>query len=289
MSKGHRHHFFNMHITSAISVMLVLLLIGMECVLLLSAGNLMRRVRENVAMQVVLTEEADSVSLHNMEGMLQAVSYCHDYRYISPEEALEEHMRLLGEDPTRFLGYNPLSASYELHLNAEYANADSMAVIEQRLSSLPYVSRVVYQRDLLQLMNKNLNRVTWFLAGIALLLLIIAQALMVNTIRLQIYSKRFLIRTMTLVGATSWHIRRPFVRKNVGMGALAAVLAYIALLGGVYYLNVRMGVLLFPLTWQNLTLLAGVLLFFGVLITLLTAFIATGRYIRMKTDTLYEI
>lgn len=278
-----------MHITSAISVMLVLLLIGMECVLLLSAGNLMRRVRENVAMQVVLTEEADSVSLHNMEGMLQAVSYCHDYRYISPEEALEEHMRLLGEDPTRFLGYNPLSASYELHLNAEYANADSMAVIEQRLSSLPYVSRVVYQRDLLQLMNKNLNRVTWFLAGIALLLLIIAQALMVNTIRLQIYSKRFLIRTMTLVGATSWHIRRPFVRKNVGMGALAAVLAYIALLGGVYYLNVRMGVLLFPLTWQNLTLLAGVLLFFGVLITLLTAFIATGRYIRMKTDTLYEI
>ena len=278
-----------MHITSAISVMLVLLLIGMECVLLLSAGNLMRRVGENVAMQVVLTEEADSVSLHNMEGMLQAVSYCHDYRYISPEEALEEHMRLLGEDPTRFLGYNPLSASYELHLNAEYANADSMAVIEQRLSSLPYVSRVVYQRDLLQLMNKNLNRVTWFLAGIALLLLIIAQALMVNTIRLQIYSKRFLIRTMTLVGATSWHIRRPFVRKNVGMGALAAVLAYIALLGGVYYLNVRMGVLLFPLTWQNLTLLAGVLLFFGVLITLLTAFIATGRYIRMKTDTLYEI
>lgn len=284
-----KFHFRSLQVTTTISVMLVLLLIGLECVLLLSAGNLFKRVRENVAMDVVLVQEADSSSLSRMEKVLEAVPYCSDYKFISASEALEDHVRYLGEDPSEFLGYNPLSASYEVHLTEDYVNADSMAVIEQQLSALPYVDRVVYQKDLMQLLNRNVNRVTLFLLVIMVLLLLVAQALIVNTIRLQIYSKRFLIRTMTLVGATSWHVRRPFVRKNVGLGALASLLAYLLLLGGIYYMHVRMDVLLFPLTWQNLCLLAVVLFFFGVLITLVASIVATERYIRMKRDTLYEI
>lgn len=287
MSKKHR--FFNMQLTALVSITLVLLLIGMECVLLLSAGSLIKRIKENVTMDIVLAQQPDSALCGRIETMLDNSPYCAYYRYISSQEALEEHIEMLGDDPTTFLGYNPLSAAYELHLHMDYANTDSMAVIEANLQSLPYVEDVVYQRDLLRLMGRNLSKATLFLLVIAVILLIIAQALIVNTIRLQIYAKRFIIRTMALVGATSWHIRRPFMLRSMCMGAEAAIVSFLILLGAVYYIREQMGVVLFPLNWQYITLLVSVLLVIGMLITLIASSVATGKYIRMKTDKIYEI
>lgn len=271
------------------SVMLVLLLIGMDCVLLLSAGSLMKHVRESVAMDVVLVENADSAALARMDSYLSRVPYSLSYRYISADEALNEHISSLGEDPREFLGYNPLNASYEVHLQAEYANADSMAMIAERLQNLPQVDRVNYQHAVVDVLNSHMNYVIIFLAVVALILLLIAVALIVNTIRLQIYSKRFLIRTMTLVGATGWHVRKPFVGKNLVVGTVAAILA-IAILGvSIWYVHYKLGLWLFEPTWQNGVILSVVVISFGILITLVASMAATGRYIRMKTDTLYEI
>ena len=279
----------NMYLTTTMSVMLVLLLIGMDCVLLLSAGSLVKHVRESVAMDVVLVEDIDSTGLARVDRYLNRVPYSLSYRYISADEALREHISSLGEDPREFLGYNPLNASYEVHLQADYANADSMAVIAERLQNLPQVDRVNYQHAVVDVLNSHMNYVIIFLAAVALILLLIAVALIVNTIRLQIYSKRFLIRTMSLVGATGWHVRKPFVGKNLIVGTVAAVLALVVLTLVIYFVHYKLGLWLFEPTWQNGVILSVVVFSFGILITLVASMTATGRYIRMKTDTLYEI
>jgi cell division transport system permease protein len=284
-----KHRFRNSYFISAVSVALVLCLVGLECVLLLSAGALLTRMRENMTVTAVLSAEADSTQCARLERMLEASDGYSSYRYVSKEEALEEHITSLGEDPTAFLGYNPLAASYEIHPSDAYSNPDSLALISEQLRSLPYVSDVLYPRDLADLMNRNVHDFSFILLGVALLLLLVSMVLIVNTIRLQIYSKRFLINTMTLVGATSWVTRRPFVLRNMYIGLLAGLAALAVLSGLVYYVDFEMGLLLFPLTWQNIALVSGVVLLCGLLITLFASLIATGRYIRMDNNSLYEI
>ena len=284
-----KHRFRNSYFISAVSVALVLCLIGLESVLLLSAGALVTRMRENMTMTAVLTQEADSAQCARLERMLDSSEGFSSYRYVSKEEALQEHILSLGEDPTAFLGYNPLSASYEIHPSDAYSDPDSMALITEQLEALPYVSEVLYPRDLADILSSNVHDFSLLLAGIALLLLLVSMVLIVNTIRLQIYAKRFLINTMTLVGATSWVIRRPFVRKNMLIGLLAAIAA-LAILGGlIYYVHYQMHMMIFPLTWQNITLVSTVVVLSGLLITLFASLIATGKYIRMDNNSLYEI
>ena len=284
-----KHRFRNSYVTSAISVSLVLCLIGLESILLLSADSLITRMRENITLTAVLTNDADSTQCARLESVLKAGDRCSAYKYVSADEALEEHIRLLGEDPAKFLGYNPLSASYEIHPTDAYSAPDSLALLASDLEALPYVSEVIYPRDLADLMSSNVHEFSYILLAVALALLLISMVLIVNTIRLQIYAKRFLINTMTLVGATSWVTRRPFVLRNMVMGFMAGIVALTILGAVVYYVEFRMGMLLFPLTGQNIAFIAVVVLCSGLLITLIASLIATGRYIRMDNNSLYEI
>ncbi len=284
-----KHHFRNSYLTSAVSVSLVLCLIGLECVLLLSAGALVTRMRENMTVTAVLSQEADSTQCARLEKILDGAHCCSSYTYVSREQALEEHISSLGEDPSAFLGYNPLSASYEIHPTDAYSNPDSLAQLAEHLQDLPYVTEVLYPRDLADLMSNNVHEFSFILLIVALALLLVSMVLIVNTIRLQIYSKRFIINTMTLVGATSWVTRKPFVLRNMFMGFMAGLVALAVLSGIVYYVDFRLGILLFPLTWQNIAFVSVVVLCSGLLITLFASLIATGRYIRMDNNSLYEI
>ena len=284
-----KHRFRNSYLTSAISVSLVLCLIGLECILLLSAGSLITRMRENITLTAVLSNETDSTQCVRMETILSDSQRFSGYTYISSEQALEDHIRSLGEDPAAFLGYNPLSASYEIHPTDVYSAPDSLAVIAKELEALPFVTEVIYPRDLADLMSSNVHDFSLILLAVALALLLISMVLIVNTIRLQIYSKRFIINTMTLVGATSWVTRRPFVLWNMRMGALAALVALAVLSGLVYYVDFKLGILLCPLTWQNILFVSSIVLCSGLVITLFASLIATGRYIRMDNNSLYEI
>ena len=284
-----KHRFRNSYLTASVSVSLVLCLIGLECVLLLSAGALLTRMRENMTVTAVLTQEADSTQCARLETVLNAGGHCSSFAYVSKEQALQEHIASLGEDPSAFLGYNPLSASYEIHPTDAYSYPDSLALLAEQLESMPYVSEVIYHRDLADLMSRNVHDITLVLLIVALVLLLVSMVLIVNTIRLQIYSKRFIINTMTLVGATSWVIRRPFVLRNMLMGLIAGLVALAVLSGVIYYVDFQLGVLLFPLTWQNITFVSAVVLCSGLLITLFASLIATGKYIRMDNNSLYEI
>jgi len=284
-----KHRFRNSYLISAVSVSLVLCLIGMECVLLLSAGALVTRMRENITITAVLSSDADSTKCAHLEAILDAGGHCSSYTYVSAQQALEEHIRSLGEDPSAFLGFNPLSASYEIHPIEQYSAADSLAVIAEQLEALPYVTEVLYPRDLADLMSSNVHDFSLILLAIALALLLVSMVLIVNTIRLQIYSKRFIINTMTLVGATSWVTRRPFVLRNMLMGFIAGLVALAILSGLVYYTEYSLGMMLFPITWQNIAFVSAVVLCSGLLITLFASLIATGKYIRMDNNSLYEI
>ena len=278
-----------MYFTTTISVALVLFLVGLESMLFLSAHELMRHVKESMVLSIVMTENTNDEDIARMERLLDVVPYSLDYQYISREQALQDHIENLGEDPQDFLGFNPLTDAFEVHLNATYAQTDSVAKIEESLLTLPFVDKVVYQKDVMKVLDNNLSEVSLILSGIAVILLLIALVLISNTIQLQVYSKRFIINTMRLVGATPWVIKWPFVRRNLRMGIEAALVALMLLAMTYYYCQVHMGVMLFPLIWQNVGFVVVLMLAIGLLITFLASVAATNRYIRMKTSKMYEI
>ena len=171
-----------MYFTTTISISLVLFLVGLECVMLMSAHELIRYVREQVVLTIVLQEETTSDEVGRMQHMMNNAPYVLDFRYITKEEALQEHIDNLGEDPQKFLGYNPLTDAFEVHLNATYAQSDSVVQIEQQLLALPYVNKVLYQEDVLKTLDKNLGEASLILLVIGLALLVIALVLISNTI-----------------------------------------------------------------------------------------------------------
>ena len=284
-----RRSLFNMNFTTTISVSLVLFLIGLECVVLMSARELVRHVRESVALTIVLDEEVTTDEIQRMQTLMEAAPYCLEVQFISCEQALQEHIDNLGEDPQKFLGYNPLTDAFEIHLYEQYTISDSILTIEQQLRSLPYVDNILYQQDVVKTLDHNLNEISVVLLLVALALLIIALVLISNTIQLQVYSKRFLINTMRLVGATPWVIKWPFIRRNLLMGFEAALIACAMLAFAYYYCMERLGVMLFPMTKMHIGFLIAVVLLCGLIITFFASLAATNRYIRMKTNKLYEI
>lgn len=284
-----RRSLFNMNFTTTISVSLVLFLIGLECVVLMSARELVRHVRESVALTIVLDEEVTTDEIQRMQTLMEAAPYCLEVQFISREQALQEHIDNLGEDPQKFLGYNPLTDAFEIHLYEQYTISDSILTIEQQLRSLPYVDNILYQQDVVKTLDHNLNEISVVLLLVALALLIIALVLISNTIQLQVYSKRFLINTMRLVGATPWVIKWPFIRRNLLMGFEAALIACVMLAFAYYYCMERLGVMLFPMTKMHIGFLIAVVLLCGLIITFFASLAATNRYIRMKTNKLYEI
>ena len=284
-----RHRFFNMYLTTTISVSLVLFLIGLECMVLMSARNLIRHVRENVVLTVVMQEDATSDEITRMQKLVDVSPYVLTSRYITKEEALQEHIETLGEDPEKFLGYNPLTDAFELRLRETYMQADSIQAIDSRLSSLPYVNRVIYHTDVINILDQNINKVLLVLLVVALVLLAIALVLIVNTIQLHIYAKRFLINTMRLVGATPWVIKWPFIRRNIWIGIEASVIACGLLAGVYYYCYEKLSLVLFELNYFTVGSIVCVVFLSGFAITFFASLMATNRYIRMKTNTLYEI
>jgi cell division transport system permease protein len=222
-----------------------------------------------------------------LQKTLDATDFVKSTEYITPEQAAEELQEELGEDFIGFLGYNPLLPSIELKLRAEYTNIDSLSMIESRIIANPDVKEIYYQKDLVHLINRNIRRIGLVILGFSALLLIIAVALINNTIRLSVYSKRFIIRTQQLVGATGSFIRRPFLWSGVLQGIFAAFIAII-FLGVLLYLSRQEVPELVNL--QDLTLIGtlfGLVVVTGIVLTYLSTWFAVKKYLRAHTDRLY--
>jgi cell division transport system permease protein len=274
-------------ITVIISLALVLFMLGALGLLVINANKLSKHFKENVGFQIYLKDTASSAQT---DGLVQEISnsnYAKSVTLINKEQAAEKLKIDLGEDFVSFLGRNPLLNSLEVKLNANYANTDTLLIIEKALLQKPYIKEVVYQKDMINNLNKNTRAIAFFILIFSGALLVVAIALINNTIRLSIYSQRFLIRTMYLVGATRSFISKPFIFKGLRQGIIAGVVASI-LLVGLLAISTRFIPDLLQLQDENLLLvLFSSIILVGVIISAVSAMLAVLRFLRLKTSDLY--
>ena len=261
--------FFNSRLTSIISISLVLFLLGLVFLIGLLGNKLSVYVKENISFSIVLKDNQKEADIKKMQKTLDALPYIKSTEYISKEQAVKELEEELGENPETFLGFNPLQASIEVKLHSEYANADSLQLIEKKIKKYTSVSDLLYRKDMMQMA--------------------ISFVLISNTIRLLIYSKRFLIHTMKLVGATPGFIRRPFVRYNVVSGIFASIFAILMLTGALYYLQNELSGFVQLLDIKVLIIVYAGVLIMGILLSVTATVFAVNKYLRMGVDKLYYI
>lgn len=290
-SKSGRHiTFFNARLTSTISISLVLFILGIIVLMGILATRLSMYVKENMGFSIVLKENVKESQVKKLQKKLNIAPYVRATQYISKEDALKELEVELGENPKDLLGFNPLQASIEVKLRSDYAHPDSLVWIEKGLrKGTVAIDDIVYQKDLIQLVNDNIRRISFMLLGLAVVLMLISFALISNTIRLGAYSKRFIIHTMKLVGATPAFIRKPFIISNIVNGIIGAFIAMALLSGCVYYLLTEFDNLYTLIDISSLLWVFVIVLLLGVVLTAISAWFAVNRYIRMDRDNLYYV
>lgn len=274
-------------VTVVISLALVLFMLGLLGLVVINAKKLSNHIKENVGFQVVLKDTTTQAELDILRQEISSSAFTKQVDYISKDEAAKKLQKDLGEDFITFLGYNPLLSSLDVKLNSDYANVDSLAGFEKQIMQKHFVKEVIYHKDMIKQVNENAKLISLYILIFSGLLLVVAIALINNTIRLSIYAKRFLIRTMYLVGATQSFIRMPFILKGVRQGVIAGILAGF-LLAGFLVLSTNYIPDLLQLQDPNLlaVLFIGIVIL-GVLISGLSAALSVSRYLRLKTDDLY--
>lgn len=276
-------------VTLCISTTMVLVLLGLVVFSVLTSHNLSAWVKENLTVTVMLGDDASTNDAKRLCRDLYYRPYSKNIDYVSKEQALKEQTAAMGSDPSEFLGANPFVATLELQLNSDYANRDSLRWIARELKKNPKVTDVAYQEDLMDNVNMNLSRINIVLLILALLLTFVSFSLINNTVRLSVYSRRFLIHTMKLVGASWGFIRRPFMQQGLLVGILAGLLA-IAVLGGcIYALYTYEPNILNIITWRELAITAVAVLLFGIIITAVCSWISVNKFLRMTAGELYKI
>lgn len=281
--------FFNSRFTSIISIALVLFLLGLILLMGLLGNQLSVYVKENISFSVLLKDNQKEADIKTMQKKLEAKPFIKSTEYISKDQAAKELEEELGENPEAFLGFNPLQASIEVKLHSEYANPDSLKLIEREIMSYTSVSDLLYRKDMMEMVHSNIARLGLILFVLAVVLMAISFVLVSNTIRLLIYSKRFLIHTMKLVGATSGFIRRPFIWYNVGSGIIASLLAILLLTGALYYLQMELSGFIRILDMTSLIIVYGAVLVLGVTLSMIATWFAVNRYLRMGSDEMYYV
>ncbi len=282
-----RRRYQSSKITTIVSITLVLVMLGLLALTIVHARKLSDYVRENIGFRVYIKDDAPVEDIIILQQRLDGSTFVKSSEYISPEQAARELTAELGEDFIEFLGYNPLPPSIDLRVKAGYANVDSLQVIENLLMQEIIVKEVFYQKSLVHLINKNIRRISIVLLGISGLLLLIAMALINNTIRLSVYSRRFIIRTMKLVGATRGFIGRPFILRGILQGFYSAVFAIILLSTMLYFLMKQV-----PELQSLVDIYMYVAVFFlviltGMFLSWISTFFAVRKYLKMKEDDLY--
>ena len=290
MAKKHTVRLFDMQfVTSCISTIMVLILLGTMVFFVLSAHSLSAYMRENLNFTILLNNDAPETAIKKFQQQLSKEDFVKESVYISKEQALKEQSEAMGSDPEEFLGYNPFSPSIELRLTSAYANSDSVKWIKEKINRNKIVTDIEYQADLMDSVNDNIRKISIVLLTLAALLTLISFALINNTIRLTIYSKRFLIHTMKLVGASWGFIRRPFLIRNLWIGIFSGVIADAILMGAAYILVSYEPELIAIITTDIMLEVMVVTLLFGIIITYLCAYISINKYLRMKASSLYYI
>ncbi|MES2284660.1 MAG: permease-like cell division protein FtsX [Bacteroidota bacterium] len=274
-------------ITTVVSLSLVLFMLGLLGIIILNTNKLSDNLKENIGIQIILNETAKEADIQHLTKMLDISDYVKSTEFITKEDAAKRLQEDLGEDFIDFLGYNPLLPSINVHVKAAYANTDSLSMIEKELIGSKLVKEVVYQKSLVSMINENVKKISLVILIFSGLLMVIALALINNTIRLSIYSKRFIIKTMQLVGATQSFVRRPFVLKGIKHGIYGATIAILMLIGVLYFAQKQLPELVELQDEKMLATLFGLVIVLGIIISWISTSLAVRKYLRLKADDLY--
>ncbi|WP_299777766.1 permease-like cell division protein FtsX [uncultured Formosa sp.] len=282
-----KRRLISSYFSVVLSIALVLFLLGLLGMLVLNTKKLADHFKEQVVVTIYLKETAKEVEIKQLEKSLTMADYVKTTEYVSKEQAAEFMKAENGEDFMNFLGFNPLQNSIDVHLKADFVTSEQLKIISDEALTKTFVDEVRYDNDLVTLMNENVKRISFWILVVSGIFTLIAVLLINSSIRLSVYSKRFTIKTMQMVGATKHFIRKPFVWKSVKLGIIGAVLALIGMAIVFFYLNKT-----FPdLELMNNPILIGglfiTIFMLGIIITWISTFIATQRFLNLKTDQLY--
>ncbi|HKK10615.1 MAG TPA: permease-like cell division protein FtsX [Bacteroidales bacterium] len=276
------------HITTLMSITMVLFVLGLLAAIILHAQKVSQYVRENIGFTITMNKGVNEIDVIRFQKRLEVEDFVKSTKHTPVEEAAEELEKELGEDFIGFLGYNPLLPTIDVRLKASYAVSDSLKRIEQKLMRNSDVKEVDYQESMVKTINDNIEKLSIILLVFSVLLMLIAFALINNTIRLSVYSKRFLIKTMQLVGATQGFIRRPFLKQGVFYGFAGSLITIILLAGLIYFGEKQMPELLDLSHFKLYGMLAGGVIVAGLLISWVSTFFAVRKYLNIQNDKLYQ-
>lgn len=285
--KYQKRKLISSYISVVVSIALVLFLLGCLGLLVINSKKVADHFKEQVVMTIYINDTAKDVEVNQLKKSLVMADYTKEAKYVSKEEAAEFMKAETGEDFMDFVGYNPLKNSIDVYLKADYVTTEQLSEITESLSNKAFIEEIRYDNDLVELMSDNVKKITFWVLIISGLFTLIAVLLINSSIRLAVYSKRFIIKTMQMVGATKSFIRRPFVWKSVQLGIIGAFVALAGMAVVLYYLDLTFPELeLLRNTVLIVALFVGIFLL-GIVITWISTFIATQRFLNLKTDQLY--
>lgn len=278
----------SVYVSTIISISLVLLLTGLLALIMIHAKNLSRYVRENIVLNVIMNEDVEETNVLAFQKKIDADPYVLRSEYVSKDSAAAKLSEELGEDFVTFLGHNPLSASVDVYFKAEYANTDSVETFIKTFTTDKQVNEIIYQESLIEMINQNIRIIGLVILAFALILLVISIALINNTIRLAIYSQRFIIKSMQLVGATRSFIRKPFIGYGILHGLIGGVIAIGLLLLTLYMAQREIPELVLLKNWFEFGLTFVGIILLGILISGFSTYFAVSKYLKLKTNELYR-
>ncbi len=285
--KYQKRRLISSYFSVVLSVFLVLFLLGILGLFVINSKKISNDFKEEIPMSVYFKDNANDSVLKSFGTMLKESAFVKTDTFVSKEMAASKHKDIIGEDFMQFLGFNPLQNSYDINLKADFVQADSIKTIEQKFKENKFISDIVYDKHLVDLVNDNIKKITFWILVITGFLALIAVLLINSSMRLSIYSNRFIIKTMQMVGATKSFIRKPFIMRSIKLGVIGALLAIVAIIGVLFYIDAnfpKLGILDDQLMIG--AVLLGVLVL-GVLISWFSTFFATQKFLNLRTDDLY--
>ncbi|MEO0046869.1 MAG: Cell division protein FtsX [Bacteroidota bacterium] len=285
--KFQKRRVITSYFSVVLSIFLVLFLLGTLGLFVINSKRLSDNFKEEIAMTVFFKNEANDSVMKAFTEEMKTAKFAKSFEYVSKEKAAQQHKEVIGEDFMQFLGVNPLQNSFDIHLKADFVTNPEIAKIENRLRKNEMVADIVYDKQLVTLVNDNVKNISMWILIITSVFAIVSVLLINSSLRLSIYANRFIIKTMQMVGATKSFIRKPFIKTNVILGFIGAVLAILALIGLLIYIQTtypNLGIMEDQLAIS--IVLLGVLVT-GIVITWISTFFATQRFLNLRTDDLY--
>ncbi|MCU4187688.1 permease-like cell division protein FtsX [Flavobacterium sp. HXWNR29] len=282
-----KRRLISSYFSVVLSIFLVLFLLGTLGLFVINSKKISNDFKENIPMTVFFNNEANDSLLSAFDVEMKNAKFIKDYAFVHKDSAAKNNVDIVGKDFMEFLGFNPLQNSFDIHLKGDYVNADSIKKIERTIRKNEMVTEIIYDKQLVDLVNNNVKEISFWILIISGILTVVAMLLINSSLRLSVYSHRFTIKTMQMVGATKSFIRKPFIWTSIKLGLIGSALAIIGLIGVVIYVDGLFPSLGIAKDYTSIGIVILGVLVVGIIITSISTYFATQRFLNLKTDDLY--